>query len=122
MLQATEAPALTTGAATIALAPSFLSSYTTQTDDFTTAAGNLPASGSNPGATDPSVTTLGELPYASHECSINHSQFLSTLLRCWLSLSLVLNCLDEHTTAAENAAFTLFVRVDYPVRGEPLIP
>ncbi|CAL5222903.1 g5332, partial [Coccomyxa viridis] len=58
-LVATEAPALTTGAATIALAPSFLSSYTTQTDDFTTAAGNLPASGSNPGATDPSVTTLG---------------------------------------------------------------
>ncbi len=113
MLQATEAPALTTGAATIALAPSFLSSYTTQTDDFTTAAGNLPASGSNPGATDPSVTTLGELPYASH------SQFLSTLLRCWLSLSVVLNCLDEHTTAAKNAAFTLLVRVDYPLGESP---
>lgn len=61
MLQSTEAPALTAGAAKVALAPPFLTSYSSQTNDFVTAFGSLPPSGSAPGNTDATVTALGEL-------------------------------------------------------------
>ncbi len=107
VLQATEAPALTTGAATIALAPSFLSSYATQTNDFITAVGNLPASGSNPGAADPNVTPLGELPVLPMPVRSAQRQLsFDTLM-----LVTMVNTTTAPTTTAEYVAASVSVRV-----------
>ena len=76
VLQSTEVPTLTTDAATIGLAPPFLTSYSTQTNDFITAAGNLPAAGSAPGNTDATVTAVGKLPSAL-SAHMSHQQAYS---------------------------------------------
>ena len=58
LMQGTEAPALSTNAAVILTAPSFLSSYATETANFINAVNNLPAT--NPGNSDATVSALGE--------------------------------------------------------------
>ena len=108
MLQSTEAPALATGAATIALAPAFLASYSTQTDNFITAVTNLPPAGSAPGNTDTTVTTLGELPLLPrHKCKVPlNLHFGDIYHHCgrWSSHPI------KHNRSAEYAPFSILVR------------
>ena len=59
-MQTTEAPALQTDATTVSGAPPFLNSYSTQTNNFITAVGNLPSAAPSAGASDTTVVALGE--------------------------------------------------------------
>lgn len=66
--QGSEVPAFQGYATVVTASPSFLSNYSTETDDFITAVNDLPASFPTDGSTNSYVLALGE-------STLTHTQF-----------------------------------------------